>query len=561
MRFRMRLQAENGDPMRAFIYKTGIALACYLFLAGFAAADETEFDIWEIRVQGNTLLAGKDIERLVYPYLGEDRTFDDVQKVRTALESAYREAGYPTVYVDVPEQSVRKGLIKIRVTEGKIGRVKVTGSRYFSNGWIRSNLPEAEEGSVPRLAEFNVELAQLNSRTGDRRITPVLRPGKAPGTVELELKVKDKIPFHAALELNNRATVDTTDTRLIADVSYDNLWQKDHKIGLLYQVAPENSEESEVWSLNYSFRPQRSSTSYAFFGIKSNSNIETSGAIGVLGKGSVLGARVIQPLPAGDTLFHSVILGADYKDFDETIFNQGTSETPITYLNWTAGYSGAILGKSRRHNFFGSINFGVRGLVNDQEEFSGGFATITIPNPNPPPDDIELTVCDGTGKRCDTRANYFYLRGSYDVEQALPFGTSGFLRMTGQWTNQPLISNEQYSIGGMDTVRGYFEAEALGDYGAHASLEFRTPDFGGLIWGRIKESYFYLFADGGRLGSKPVEGDTDEDRTVRLFSTGAGYRFDALGLTASFMYAYPLQDGPVTQADEERWLFRVRYGF
>ena len=44
-----------------------------------------------------------------------------------------------------------------------------------------------------------------------------------------------------------------------------------------------------------------------------------------------------------------------------------------------------------------------------------------------------------------------------------------------QVTDAPLVSAEQFAAGGMYTVRGYLSAEAIGDYGGLASLEWRTP--------------------------------------------------------------------------------------
>ena len=48
-------------------------------------------------------------------------------------------------------------------------------------------------------------------------------------------------------------------------------------------------------------------------------------------------------------------------------------------------------------------------------------------------------------------------------------------RADGQWADQPLISNEQFGIGGVNSVRGYHEGEDFGDTGWHFSLEQATP--------------------------------------------------------------------------------------
>ena len=49
------------------------------------------------------------------------------------------------------------------------------------------------------------------------------------------------------------------------------------------------------------------------------------------------------------------------------------------------------------------------------------------------------------------------------------------VRADGQWSSEPLISNEQFGAGGVNSVRGYHEGEVFGDNGWHVSLEQQTP--------------------------------------------------------------------------------------
>ena len=109
---------------------------------------------------------------------------------RAALEDAYQDAGLLTVFVDVPEQRIDSGLVRLLVTEGRVERVRVTGARYFSQGYIRANTPALVEGGVPDFNPLQAQLGELN-RGPDRQVQPLLRTGHAPGTMELALKVLD----------------------------------------------------------------------------------------------------------------------------------------------------------------------------------------------------------------------------------------------------------------------------------------------------------------------------------------------------------------------------------
>src|SRR5262245_55890187 len=137
----------------------------------------------EIRVLGNSKLPPLAVETAVYPHTGPGKNIEDIESARQALESAYRVAGYSTVFVDIPEQSVDDGVVRLRVTESKLERVRIEGARYFSARRIRAALPQATAGEVPNIPQLQRDLAQLNTETGDRTVTPVLAAGPRPGTV------------------------------------------------------------------------------------------------------------------------------------------------------------------------------------------------------------------------------------------------------------------------------------------------------------------------------------------------------------------------------------------
>ena len=106
------------------------------------------FNVMEYQVEGNKLLPAIRIEQAVYPYLGENKTIADVEGAQSALAKAYHDAGYLTVLVDIPEQQVAGGVVRLKVTEGKVEKVRVTGSHYYDLGRILADMGfyQAERG-------------------------------------------------------------------------------------------------------------------------------------------------------------------------------------------------------------------------------------------------------------------------------------------------------------------------------------------------------------------------------------------------------------------------------
>lgn len=145
-----------------------------------AAKTEATFDIVEFRVLGTHILPRPAIEKAVYPFLGPKRTIDTVKQAADALEKAYKDAGYGAVFVDIPEQEVADGLVRLKVTEGKLESVHVRGERYYSRRQILAALPALAPGTPPSLPALQQQLGELNARTPDRAVTPVLKAGSEP---------------------------------------------------------------------------------------------------------------------------------------------------------------------------------------------------------------------------------------------------------------------------------------------------------------------------------------------------------------------------------------------
>ena len=521
----------------------GLLSVCSLFAsatyAALPAADNEavqSFDIWEFQIEGNTMLPGEDVERAVYGHLGEAKTIADVNRAQQQLETLYHERGFGSVFVDVPEQDVHNGVVQLQVTEGKVGRMRVTGSRYFSLGRIRDKVPSLATGQVPNLSQVQKELTALSQMSRDRSITPVLKPSRTPGKLDVELKVKDNLPVHGSLELNDRNSADTSRLRLNAAVHYDNLWQREHSIGVAYQVSPEAADEVEVFSANYLWRFEHSEHLLALYGVKSNTNVATIGTLGVIGSGVISGARYIIPLQGFDGVYHTLSLGADYKDFDEQIgFDKGgLIVTPISYLKFSASYSGTYAWGAQLSHAEVAFELGPDGLGNTQKEFER--------------------------KRFNAKPNFALLRVAADHLLPLAGGTALFGRVTGQVSGSPLITNEQFSAGGVDDVRGYLEAELLGDNALAATLEMRSPNLAQVYPSQLQNLQLLAFTDAAELLVRsPLPGSMSSGM---LWSTGVGVRVEAARhVQAMLMWAYPLRSADRTAAGDQRVHFSVGLDF
>lgn len=495
-----------------------------------AVPEDKSFDILEYVIEGNTTLPPARIEKTVYPFMGERKSIEDVQRAREALEKAYHDSGYLTVFVNIPEQKVQGGEVRLQVVEGKVERLRVKGSRYYSLGAIKAGAAELEEGKVPNFNTVQKELGDLNRNPG-RRITPVLRAGRIPGTIEAELKVDDQPPLHASVEVNDRYSRDTSKTRLSAAVRYDNLWQQGHSLNFNFQIAPEAPEESRVFVATY-VAPLASGNTFAAYAVASDTDVTTVGGINSIGKGTILGLRYILPLRPLPGFFHSLSLGVDYKDYQDSVLlgSSQDSNLPIRYLPFTLGYDLSLSGKNDLTQMGLSTVFSLRGAISDSAEFAA--------------------------KRTGADANFAYLKADFRHRHTFDNGLSLAENVSAQLTDSPLISNEQMAAGGVDSVRGYPESAALGDRGWRVGLELRSPPLAGAWSPGLNELNLLGFAEAARL-QYLAPGAFQESR-FELSSVGLGVRFRAVKwLTGALDYAWPLQDAGGVEAGDGRIHFRV----
>src|SRR5579859_3088049 len=207
------------------------------------------FAVEKYLVNGNTILPSAAIGQVITNIDGAFGTnvgFDGVQTVVSELGKAYHERGFVTVAVNVPQQKLTNATVKLEVREGRLADIKMAGNRYFSSNNVMRSLPSLHTNMVLNGPIFNAELNRANANQ-DRQIYPVIGPGLEPGSSELTLNVKDRVPLHTKLELNNQNSPGTPDMRVNGSAVYDNLWQREHSLGVQYGFSPEVYKQGNRW--------------------------------------------------------------------------------------------------------------------------------------------------------------------------------------------------------------------------------------------------------------------------------------------------------------------------
>ncbi len=554
-----KMQSVNSQRLKNCLESTATGASRALALAGIlqagvvsicaapapkqeiadVAATSPRIFIREYQVTGAKLLSEREIGEAVYPFLGPGRTPDDVDQARAALENIYKEKGYQSVSVEIPEQDGRGGVVFLNVVENKVGKLRVKGSRFLSLAKIKDQAPSLREGVVPNFNDVTRDIAALNTWP-DRRVTPSLQAGEEPGTVDIDLTVEDTFPLHGSVELNNRYSPNTTPLRLDGALSYNNLWQLGHSLGGNFQISPENLDEVKVFSAYYTARfaslPWLSVTAQA---TKQDSNVSTLGSIASAGRGEIVGLRASFTLPQKENFYHSLTFGIDYKDFEQTTTTlelpdglpvEIIDQVPVTYVPFSIAYNATWAGKGYTTEFNAGLTVGLRAFGSDPVEFDNA--------------------------RHGADGSFVHLRGTLAHTHEVFHGAEIYGQIQGQIAGGPLVTYEQFGGGGAGTVRGYLEGEVFGDNAIVGTFEVRTPQLLGWLPGKGHEWRLYAFVDAALLTlHEPLP--EQEDR-FELASFGVGSRMQLFEyLNGSIDLALPLIDQGRTDSYDPFLSFRI----
>jgi len=489
-------------------------------------------------VEGNTLLSKKVVDGILSKHTGTNITFADVGAAVKELQLEYHNRGYDTITVTVPQQKLVNGVFKIKVFQGRLADIVVTGNRHFSSNNVMRALPGLKTNIYmnSKLLQPQLDMANANQ---DRQIYPEIHPGPDPDTTSLMLRVKDQLPLHGKIEANNASTPGTPDMRIAASAVYDNLWQLDHSFGVQYTFSEENYKPGGNWNFydaplvaNYStfYRfPLSPPESYAEQASQSAGKFGYNEATRKFVLPPASGAPELNIYASGSTIDTGIEQGTPKNIYTgtngSTIFQQAIHQD-LTYNyavgfrlteplhDWDGIHSHVQAGFDLKD--YKQINFETNNFITTEflQNLNGQTYSQTtvlhspVPTTRRPLTYLPLTVrWDGsrddasgttgaglsyspnlwfsgnresldeiTGSK-ETSGFWHIITGNVSREQSLPNNWKLALRTDGQWASQPLISNEEFGAGGISGVRAYREGEVFGDCGWRITSELKLPSY------------------------------------------------------------------------------------
>lgn len=484
--------------MKAIARLMAVAAVAALGTLNHASAQDAAFDIVRFQVEGNTILPAEKAQQLVAPFIGKRRNYADVQKALEALEGEFRRLGYGTVQVYVPEQELTTGVVRLQVSEGVVGKVTITGNKYFDEANVRASLPDLKEGTAPNMRQLS-ENVQLSNENPAKQVEVTLGVSEEEGKVNAKVEVKDEDPSRVYLTLDNTGTKASGKHRVGVSYQNANVGNNDQVVTLAYTTALDAPSGVKVDIYSVGYRLPLYSIGDSIDAIYGNSSTNTpasvlapGGTLALNGKGEVFGLRYNHIFARAGEYTSKLVMGFDYKYINSRCITGGAptppgviaSCTPYTLRPVTGTYSGQWQKPGEAIDF----NLG----------FTHNLFPMGSSYPGPAGTDRYSFVT--TRQTSDT---FTALRLGSSYSTALSGDWLGRAAFNGQYAQNPLPAGEQIGLTGSTTVRGFLERAVSTDRGYVANLELYTPDYASKmgVEGSLKGIIFYDWASGNNLAA------------------------------------------------------------
>ena len=469
---------------------------------------------------GNTVYKKRLLKRLVDRFVDMELNLYDLNKAADTITTFYHDHGYTLARAIVPPQRVVHGVVVIRVIEGRIGKVTLSGNKRYANRFIRARTKPIHPGSLVTTDRLETTMLLLNDLPG-MRAKVVLEPGAAFGSTDADIQVQENL-FSGSIGFNNYGRDETGRNRLDVGLNLNS------PFGWGDQLSVNGSRTNQglvrYGRVGYSLPLDTDGTRLAVAASRVRYDVASAliEKLGLSGDVTTTEMTVTHPVARTRADTEIVSLGVRRDRLTQSLLDTTTSDNAITVM--TAGYQYSVINDDTsvtNANFTLTSNFrGVDGKL--------------------PQTDPSYTQQDAVLARWEMDVNHTTpLSGLWDL----------YLRADVMYSSQMLPDTEKFSLGGPNSVRGYRPSELRGDTGYLGTVELHRP-----------------FSVAGRYGIFRLTADTGEvtykapgyrDSSDRLHSVGFGASFyPAKSVVVSLDAAQPIGNKPdaVDERSTQIWM-------
>ncbi|MEN6411588.1 MAG: ShlB/FhaC/HecB family hemolysin secretion/activation protein [Veillonellales bacterium] len=438
-----------------------------------AADDSVRFFVSEIVVNESQILKPEEIKAITGKYEGKSVTLKDIYTAVAEFNELYEQKQYITARAILPPQKIENGIVKIRLVEGRVGKIVLEGAKYTAESFVTNRI-SLKNGDLVSVDKLSSDLLYFNG-TNDVQLHAELRPGKEFGTTDVVIKLQEPKVLQTSLFVDNAGRDTTGLYRTGLSIEQTSLTGARDPLSLTGMWARGTLYGSASYSYPISVKGTRLGINYS----KNRINIIDGElrALDVAGNSSDFGLSLTQPLHIKPSLKIEGFAELHTKKSDNSFTGIQLAENKVDTT---------VLG-------FSVLSYDGAGIWYTRHEFTSGKEETTHSN------NQNFNRYNCSIIRQKKISNTWQLTVRADTQFAA--------------MKQPLPSTEQFYIGGMTSVRGYPEGYRAGNQGYSLSAEGSFP--------LSKELTGIIFVDHGAV--RPVKGNKETSNADDvLTSMGVG---------------------------------------
>ncbi|PSB48567.1 ShlB/FhaC/HecB family hemolysin secretion/activation protein [Cyanosarcina cf. burmensis CCALA 770] len=404
--------------------------------------------------KGNTVFSSRQLEAKLSPYLGRKLTFSELLQARSAITELYTQAGYINSGAFIPvadNQAVQtnRGIVTIQIVEGKMEAIDVRGSNRLRK-YVLSRLKRATSPvlNVNRLVEA-LRLLQADPLLDG--ISAQLNAGSQIGLAALDVTVKEKQPFQVETILDNERSPAVGSFQRQIRLGHANLLGLGDELSVNYR----NTDGSNAIETSYALplNPQNGTLQFSYTNVSSKIIERPFTQLDIISDAQSYELSFRQPLlrqaSAEATRELAVGIAVSQQEAKTSLL-----DTPFPISSGADERGRTRISAIRLFQEWSSLSN--RNVFLASSQFSVGI------------DALNATINDSLpdGRFFAWRGQALWLR---KFTEDLTLVLKGDLQLA----DRPLVSLEQFGLGGATIVRGYRQDTLISDNGVLLSAELR----------------------------------------------------------------------------------------
>ncbi|MBF0559875.1 MAG: ShlB/FhaC/HecB family hemolysin secretion/activation protein [Nitrospirae bacterium] len=461
-------------------------------------------------LEGNKLFSDEELSGITAPYINREITFEELDTLRQQLTLQLVNKGYINSGVVIPDQQLADGIIRLQLVQGYISRIDVEGNRWFRESYIANRLRLVSSAPLNiNDVQDSLQLLQQDQRI--KRINAELSPGVMPGEGVLSVKVEEERPYKVFLSFANDQSPSVGPYHGEVTLSHQNLFG----FGDILEGRFGLTDGTTDWGVDYRIPINARDTTLRAYYRKDTTTVtdDTFKRLDIKSRSETLGVGLSHPFYRNPSVEFSAGLNVELRK--DATFLLGR---PFSFTD----YEGNTTHITALRLFQEWVHRSEKEVMAVRSTFSLGIDAFGAT--------IAPSVADG---------RFFSWVGQAQwLRRLTEGGIQAVFRIDAQLSDSPLLPMEKFSVGGMNSVRGYRENLLVRDNGVATSLEFRIPVLQNTVIGEGGALQFAPFADFGWSWNKGQS--TPNPQTIS--SIGAGIRWSGIKkLNLAVYYGYGLR--------------------